>query len=230
MLGAGSASAHTVLGSPPPLTPQDDAKIGPCGCVFEGEGVICPADYTTTEVVAGEQLAVTWVETVDHAGSFRVAISANPVETVSVEDLDNGEIVTIPDENIENGGEITTTIVVPNTPCDSCTLQVRQLMEGAADPFYFTCASIRIVDGGSGQGGGGPATTAGSGGSPATSGGDGGTSAGNGGPGPTGGDQWEPEPAEGCSVSNTAPSSGLSSIALAAMALAVSRRSARRSR
>ncbi len=80
---------------------------------------------------------------------------------------------------------LTATITVPDTPCASCTLQLRQLMTGAAQPYYWSCAAIKIVpaggpvqttsgDGAGGAGGAGGGGSAGEGGSTATTAGSGG--------------------------------------------------------
>lgn len=157
----GEALAHTLLVTPAPLTDNDDAKSGPCGCEIGGDPA-CPANYPQTTLTAGENVTVTWKETVNHTGSFRLAFSNKPVDQVTGADLDANVLYDKADENDTNGGTISTTILVPDMPCAACTLQLRQFMEGAANPYYYSCANIKIVAP-SGQGGAGGAGGSGSG-------------------------------------------------------------------
>lgn len=156
-LGGGAASAHSLLVNPPPLTSDDNAKSGPCGCYFgagpedpadDGTASKCPGSFPKTDLVAGSQFTVSWKETVNHDGSFRLAISDQPVDAVVKADLNAGVIYDKPDGNSTSGATITAKITVPDTPCESCTLQLRQTMNGAAKPYYWSCASIRILPAG----------------------------------------------------------------------------------
>jgi hypothetical protein len=170
---------------------------------------------------AGSQVSVTWTETVNHDGMFRVALSTKTPETVTTTDLDNGVLWEGTDTNMTAPADISQVITIPNTPCDKCTLQVRQFMEGAADPYYFSCAAVKIVPSGSGAGGSGPgpATSVTSGPS-ATSGG---ATSGSGNP------QYVPQPAdEGCSASGSDPIDSIAWVP-AAIALALTRLRKRRS-
>jgi MYXO-CTERM domain-containing protein len=178
------AAAHSLLVNPPPLTSDDNAKSGPCGCYFgagpedptdDATASKCPAGYPTTTLVAGSQLKVSWKETVNHDGMFRLAFAPTPVDGVVKADLDATVLYEKPDTNSVAGATITATLTVPSAPCASCTLQLRQLMMGSAKPYYWSCAAIKIVPAGSTS-----ATTAGAGGSGA------GGSAGSGGSGGSG--------------------------------------------
>lgn len=170
-----NASAHSLLMNPPPVINDDNAKSGPCGCYFGGgpedpnednTATACPAGYKTTALTAGSQVQVTWKETVNHAGKFRVALSTKPINLVTRADLDNAILYEGDDNNSTDGGLVSTMITIPNTPCTNCVLQLRQFMQGAAKPYYYTCAAIDITspggssssssgDGGSSSGGGG---------------------------------------------------------------------------
>ena len=189
-----AAAAHSLLVSPPPLTSDDNAKSGPCGCYFgaapedaseDGTATKCPANYTTTTFVAGSQIQVKWKETVNHEGMFRVAFAPVPVDSALKADLDANVLYEKEDNNTVAGSTLIATITVPETPCASCTLQLRQLMTGAAKPYYWSCAAIKIVpaggpvettsgDGAGGAGGAGGEGGAGEGGSASTSAGSGG--------------------------------------------------------
>lgn len=151
-----AAHAHTLLMAPPPVTNNDNAKSGPCGCEFGGDPA-CPASWPKTKLTAGESYIVQWKETVNHNGRFRLAFATKPVDQVTGADLDANVLYDEVDDNSTNGATLTTTIVVPDTPCVACTLQLRQLMEGAAQPYYYSCASVEIVAPGGGEGGAGGA-------------------------------------------------------------------------
>lgn len=222
------ALAHTLLENPPPLTDDDGAKEPPCGCVFGGTPA-CPATYDTMTVTAGEQLVVSWVETVNHPGSFTIKIVPSSVEEVTAGLLAVAPpIAEIDDTNETSGATITHTITVPNIECEgSCTLQLVQNMSDSGDQ-YFTCASINIVPPGAGVGGGGVGGAAGAGGGGAT------TSTGSGNQGEGGAPVWEPEPLDsGCALSPSGARPlgarslgvGLMASALAALGLAARRRS-----
>ncbi len=220
------ALAHTLLENPPPLTDDDGAKEPPCGCVFGGTPA-CPATYNTMTVTAGEPLVVSWVETVNHPGSFTIKIVPSSVEEGTAGLLAVAPpIAEIDDTNETSGATITHTITVPNIECEgSCTLQLVQNMSDSGDEYY-TCASINIVPPGGGAGGGGVGGAAGAGGGATTS-----TGSGNQGEG--GAPVWEPEPLDsGCALGRVGASSlearplgvGLMASALAALGLAARRR------
>ncbi len=212
-----SASAHTVLVNPPPLIGNDDAKTGPCGCTFGGGGIECPTDYTVTELEAGAQVTVSWNETVNHPGEFRIAYAPVAPEAATVADFDDAvDQVTVADDMA--GGLFSQTFTVPNTPCDLCTIQVRQFMSDSGDN-YFTCAAVRIV--GSGEGGATPSTTtttvtSGSGPTTAVTTGSGNPSDDDGGGGEA---QWQPEPEEGgCSATGEGGGASFGAALLLALA------------
>jgi len=187
-----AASAHTVLVAPPPLTGNDSAKTAPCGCTFGSGTILCPDDYTVTQLTAGAQVPVTWNETVNHDGEFRLSFSPKAPEDLTAADMDDAAVQMVVPDN-QAGGLVTQMFTVPNTPCDKCTIQVRQFMEGADPPYYFTCAAVKIVAGTSAGAGGGAASGSGGGAAITTSGSSGG-----------GQPVWEPEPLDGCTIATRA--------------------------
>lgn len=185
------ASAHTKLLDPAPLTENDNAKSGPCGCYFgapetpgeDGSPEECPGTYAITEVTVGQQIQVAWLETINHNGAFRLAISGKPIDQLKKADADGAVVYDEPDNNTDTATPLTTTITIPDVPCDNCALQLRQDMGGT---FYYSCAALKILPAGgegggsatssttgSGAGGGSSSTGSGAGGDPtsATSGG-----------------------------------------------------------
>lgn len=213
------AGAHTRLMTPTPLTQDDNAKAGPCGCYFgagpedpaeDGSPLACPGDFQVTTLQAGTELTVTWEETVNHNGDFRIAFSPkSPAETKKA-DVEAGILMEMPDENGTSGGTITQTIMVPDEPCELCTIQLRQFMINAAQPYYYSCAAVKIVGADpttSSSGAGGSGGSGGMGGSGVGASGGAGSGAGlpdgqGGGAGSTGAGMADPEPkiVEGCSV------------------------------
>lgn len=213
------ASAHTVLVNPEPLTGNDDAKTPSCGCTFDGTGIECPPDFQITQYDPGETITVTWNETVNHAGDFRITFIAKPPSEVTEADVEASSItMTIPDDIAGGLGDVQLTL--PDTPCDECTIQVRQFMEGAADPYYYTCAAVRIGaatgEGGATGTGGAPAGSGGGGGGPAGSGGSTGTGSDNEGGEPV----WAgPQDDGGCSAAGAGRERGVFAIVLGLVGL-----------
>lgn len=149
-----NAHAHALLMNPPPLTSDDNAKSGPCGCYFgagpedpaeDGTASACPAGYKTTVLEGGTQLQVTWKETVNHSGKFRIALSTKPINLVTRADLDAAVVYEGDDTNTVSGGLISKTITLPDKPCTNCVIQLRQFMMGATKPYYYSCAAIDIT-------------------------------------------------------------------------------------
>ena len=151
---ATNASAHSLLVNPPPVTSDDGAKSGPCGCYFgaapedpaeDASPSACPAGYKTTTLDAGSKITVMWKETVNHTGKFRVAFSPKAINLAKRADLDANVLYEADDTNGMSGATLSTEITVPNTPCTNCVLQLRQFMAGAATPYYYSCAAVNIV-------------------------------------------------------------------------------------
>jgi MYXO-CTERM domain-containing protein len=158
LTAATTASAHSLLLNPQPLTSDDNAKSGPCGCYFgagpedpneDATPSPCPAQFPITTVKAGSQLTVTWKETVNHTGKFRLAVSTKPITDVTHADMAAAVLYEADDTNSVSGGMITATITLPDAPCDTCALQLRQYMAGATRPYYYSCAALHIEAAGS---------------------------------------------------------------------------------
>ena len=62
-----TASAHTLLTNPTPRDNNDGLKTGPCGNVAQTS--------TPMEVNAGDTITVGWLETINHPGYYRIALS-----------------------------------------------------------------------------------------------------------------------------------------------------------
>lgn len=191
---ASFASAHVRLVSPTPryASPmgQDtgaNIKDGPCGRMNDSR----TTDMSRVTVLEpGATIMVTFNETIDHPGHFRIAFDDDGqdafVTPLMRSQVQTGPTFTapvlldsIPDKS---GGMYTSMVTLPNVECERCTLQLIQVMTTAAswmaDDIYYTCADIalRRTGGGGGMGGMG-----GSGGS--SQGGSAGASAGSSGAG-----------------------------------------------
>jgi hypothetical protein len=253
LAAAGPAAGHARLMTPTPLTNDDNAKAGPCGCYFgggpedpaeDGTPLPCPGDFQVTTLQAGTELTVTWEETVNHNGDFRIAFSSKaPADTLKA-DVDANILIEIPDENATSGGKITQKIMVPDEPCELCTIQLRQFMINAAQPYYYSCAAVKIVaaeeptsSSSSGSGGGGGSGTGGAGsGAGGAGSGAGGPDGQGGGAGSTGAGMADPIPKieDGCCVvgglGSARGNAGGPAGALAIVGLALAAASSRRRR
>lgn len=228
------AAAHSILVNPPPVGQDDGAKSGPCGCYFGGapqdpaddpSPAPCPGDYQVTTLTAGAPLKIQWKETINHDGKFRLAFSSKTPDAATKADMDGGVLVEIDDTNATAGATLSQTVTVPSEPCDLCTIQLRQLMVGAANPYYYSCAAVKIVapDPGNGGGGAGGGTTS-TGAGASSSGGSGqGASSQGGAPFSTGAGKAEPQPEvkASCAIAlGSKDKSAFTSIAIVALSIA----------
>jgi hypothetical protein len=242
--------AHSRLLDPVPITNDDGLKSGPCGCYFgdtpedateEPNPMKCNNVYPIETYEPGQTITVLFEETINHTGSFRVAFSPKAPEQVTKADFEAGVLSDEPDANAMSGGDITATITLPDVECDPCVVQLRQLMDGAATPYYYSCAAVRLVaPGGGGAGGMGGAGGAGGAGAEGGAGGDAGTGGSSGSGPPPGGDtdvntSTGAGPAaqpvlqrSGCSISGSAGGDALVAVGVGVVAFVAAER--RRSR
>lgn len=151
-----AAHAHTMLSSPAPRVDNDGLKSGPCG----------PGSTRTDTpmiVAPGSTLTVQWLETVNHPGYFRLALSMGGDQGfddhVLADDIADQDCQATPCNYTEE-------VQLPDVECLECTLQLIQFM-GTAEPYspYFSCADLMITndppDGGGGGDGDGDGTAGG---------------------------------------------------------------------
>jgi hypothetical protein len=157
LLCAATASAwgHANLISPAPRD-LEAHKTGPCGPTTRSA--------TPTELVAGETLIVGFTETIEHPGYYRIAFA--PAAETGFDE--NVLLDDIPD--IQGGAMphmYMSEVVVPDQPCEDCTIQLIQYMTETNPPsLYFSCADVIIRaapgdDAGPGDAGGGGGPDAG---------------------------------------------------------------------
>lgn len=153
------AEAHITQTFPAPRTASQ--KQGPCGLTDSPRG---PAQVFEP----GETITVTWNETVEHPGHYRIAFDVDgedfPLPNNPDDDFDVILVDQIPDRNV-SGADRTYSqeITFPDIECDNCTLQLIQIMTTNIpyNSFYFQCSDIQL---GAGGGGGGADAGAGGGG------------------------------------------------------------------
>lgn len=136
--------------SPLPRVNSDSAKVQshPCG------GVEKTATTPVTDYETGKQITVEWEETIDHNGYYVLDLSKDngvtwaPLKNPLGQNI--GQITDVPG-NVNQGNpgtyhRYTQNVVLPTEACPACVLRMRQFMEGRPnDPFYFSCADIRIL-------------------------------------------------------------------------------------
>lgn len=137
------ALAHVALRAP--IVRDDAMKDGPCGAVASTRGTnVCTFR-------PGQTITISFDETVEHAGHFRVAFDTDGqdfINPTTPDDTDptviNNNVldrVTTPDDM-----NYTLDITFPNVECANCTLQLIQVMSTAATydegDLYYQCADI----------------------------------------------------------------------------------------
>lgn len=159
------ASAHIALVSPSPRTASQ--KVGPCGAAGSVRGT------NVTTLAPGATITVTWKETIDHPGHFRIAFDSDGQDflrppdamttTLGADESVVGTgvqvlvdlIADIQGNNPAGGRTYTQDITLPNIECDNCTLQVIQLMtdkppyttDDVSNDIYFQCVDLVLTTG-----------------------------------------------------------------------------------
>ncbi|MEY4547293.1 MAG: hypothetical protein RL685_3488 [Pseudomonadota bacterium] len=161
---APSANAHIRLVSPAPryAITGNDTGIKSCPCGLGGSNRTCnlATDASDSDgrsenvlrVEAGSQLMLSFVEYIDHTGSFRVAFDPDGAD---VADFNANILVPfVMDPANANNMMWQIPVTVPSTTCDNCTIQLIQAMNNdttnpVADPSgvstYYTCVDVEIV-------------------------------------------------------------------------------------
>lgn len=152
------AVAHVQLSYPAQRYP--DQKQGPCG----RENGTRTDNVTTLE--AGATIDVTWDETVEHGGHFRISFDADGhddfVDPTNASDTNPTVLEnSIPDRVVSDGNRgYTASVTLPDVECDSCTLQLIQVMTTSSTytsgDLYFQCADLVLTRGTSGGPDAGP--------------------------------------------------------------------------
>lgn len=162
-LSFGTAEAHIHLTSPLSRTDSNtgDQKAQHCGVA--GQGRIASR---VTVFQPGQTITVTWAETINHPGHFRIAFQPDG-DVFGIPPIGNGPPATFPSldqtgmtdsagalilKDFIADGTSTTQVTLPSMECDNCTLQFIQVMTDKApytvdansNDIYFNCADITL--------------------------------------------------------------------------------------
>jgi len=142
------ASAHITLLEPDNRT--DLLKTGPCGESGGTRGDV------VTVFEPGETITVSWDETVNHTGHFRISFDPDGQDDFadprSYDDFyTNGTVLLDDIPDTPDGGISVVEVELPDTECENCTLQLLQVMtdkppfgpDGGSD-FYYQCADLAL--------------------------------------------------------------------------------------
>ncbi len=190
-----SAQAHIRLTYPQPRYPAPEQEMGqqqkdgPCGVIGDSR-----VEERVTVFEPGETITVTFDETINHPGFFRISFDNDGQDAfqfpTSRDDVVDPPVlpVLVDDVTDKAGGSYSQEVTLPNMECETCTLQLIQVMKAGDGPFveddiYYQCADIALRSAGSGGAGGagGAGGGPGAGGSAGSGGVAGGSSAGAGG-------------------------------------------------
>lgn len=160
LTGLQVASAHAHIQLTFPLQRYTDQKLAPCG-----RGGADGRGETVNVFAPGQTITVSWDETVNHPGHFRIAFDDDgqdafydpPTETTCDTDM---PILADCIVDTPGGGPSSFDITLPNIECENCTLQVIQVMTdkppfGDGNDMYYQCADLALR-GGTGMDDGGP--------------------------------------------------------------------------
>jgi hypothetical protein len=166
------ALAHIELEAPEVRysnSPREVNKSCPCGdgggdqrCTNGATSDPNRNEDAVTTFTAGETITVSWIETIGHDGRYRVAFDDVGAD---LEDFNANILADIADPAGSNGNiagnRWAVEVTLPSEPCDNCTLQLLQIMNGNTvdavdDPTgantYFQCADIVLLAEGEGEG------------------------------------------------------------------------------
>jgi uncharacterized protein (TIGR03382 family) len=155
------AAAHIQLSGPLPRTLEQ--KQPNCGLATSTRSA------NPTVYAPGETITVSWNETIDHPGHYRIMFDVDGEDgfplPVTLDDQFDGVLANyIPDMV---GGAYTQEVTLPDLECENCTLQLIQVMKAAppftVDDIYFQCADIALRVGGGPDAGPGDGPDAGPG-------------------------------------------------------------------
>ncbi len=134
-LVAPPAFAHIRLVQPKPRTTQA-LKVAPCGGI--------PRTATPLLLTTGAELEVVWDEFTEHPGYHRILFSMGGDRDFQVLADQIPDKVKPP---TGSAARYSMRVTLPSVPCNTCTLQVIQVMtENPQNPsLYFACADIRLI-------------------------------------------------------------------------------------
>lgn len=154
LLAAAPAAAHVRLLAPVSRY-GDEMKFGPCGRL----GGTRSASVTT--FAPGQVITVSFQETINHPGSYRIAFDpagdaalAPPTWDATAQAWSNPAGVLVLADRIADAAagltRLDVQVTLPDVECASCTLQLIQVMTDkppydGGDDFYFQCADLVLT-------------------------------------------------------------------------------------
>lgn len=145
------AAAHISMTSPTPRS--GSLKVGPCGALGSTRSTD-PAKIAVFE--PGATITVEWDETVNHPSHYRIGFDLDgsdfPVPDGFM-DFSHTDNVLLDDIADRSGGHYTQAVTLPDAPCETCTLQLTQMMYdkspyGDGNDIYYQCADVALRAGG----------------------------------------------------------------------------------
>jgi hypothetical protein len=186
-----------------------------------------------TMLTSGQKLTVSWDETIQHPGHYRIAFDSDgndfpdPTSFTDIatanKDLGNGVIVLLDGIMDKTSKAYTAEITLPDIECNNCTLQLIQVMTdkapyGDGNDNYHECANLVLKKaGGAAAGSGAAGAAAGAGGAGGAAGAAAGAGAGGAAAAGTGA---AGSGVAGAGVAGAPPSNGAGSIASAGSGVA----------
>ncbi len=128
---------------------QDPIKDGPCGSGANDPRSTDPDKIN--EFSPGQEITVSWHETIDHPGHYRIAIDMDGqddfVDKTGETDIVDPPVLPVLLDGILDqpggAGTYSVTVKLPNETCDNCTLQLIQYMTDTYESYYV-CADLVI--------------------------------------------------------------------------------------
>jgi hypothetical protein len=134
------AAAHIALTYPTPRSA--DQFTAPCGNTTVG---------TRTVLEPGATINVTWNEVIQHPGHFRISFDADGVDfTIPLSETDQSQSMNVLLDGIADTTmtPYTRTVTLPAVECESCTLQLIQVISGNppfdSNDIHFQCADLAL--------------------------------------------------------------------------------------
>lgn len=140
------AAAHIQLTNPLPRTAmQKDPNCGLTGSTRSANPTVYPPGATIT---------VTWTETINHPGHYRVSFDQDgedftiPLSFTDTTQTENVLVDAIPDQTTPQA-TYSQEITLPDVECENCTIQLIQMMTdkppyGDGNDIYFLCADVAL--------------------------------------------------------------------------------------
>lgn len=125
-------------------------KTGPCGSGDSERG-------QPTTFQAGETITVVWEETIDHPSHYRISFDPDGHDAFedppTMMDFYSNDAVLLDEIEDEENAVQEVEITLPDITCDTCTLQLVQVMydkppyEPGTNDLYYQCADLVLVRG-----------------------------------------------------------------------------------